>query len=73
MTVRLVSCTENLQVLTRTVGFGNLITGDASPGVTAYTTTRCAVDLISTMHKTGARNFLFLNVSSRSAINAKYL
>ena len=55
------------------VGFGNLITGDANPGVTAYTTTRCAVDLISTMHKTGARNFLFLNVSSRSAIDAKHL
>jgi hypothetical protein len=46
---------------------GQLISGLGAPGVSIVDTSRCAVDWISTLYKSGARKFLFQNVRISSS------
>ena len=52
-----------LWIGTNDVGVGTLLTGQQTPGVTLTDTVSCAVDWVSTLYKSGARNFIFQNVS----------
>ena len=52
-----------LWIGTNDVGVGTLLTGQQTPGVTLVDTVSCAVDWVSTLYKSGARNFIFQNVS----------
>ncbi|KAH7097804.1 SGNH hydrolase [Auriculariales sp. MPI-PUGE-AT-0066] len=47
---------------TNDVGIGNILTGDATPGVTVVDTTKCTVNAVKTLYDLGARNFLFMNM-----------
>jgi len=61
---------------TNDVGVGQLITGQAQPGVSVVDTTACAVSWVSTLYKFGARNFFFQNVKislPSSAIDRSHL
>ncbi|KIJ32821.1 carbohydrate esterase family 16 protein [Sphaerobolus stellatus SS14] len=51
-----------LWIGTNDLGVGELITGQANPGVTVVDTTTCAVNWVDRLYKTGARNFLFQNM-----------
>ena len=46
------------------MGFGALLTGKQREGVTVVDTTGCAVDWVRVLYASGARNFLFQNVST---------
>lgn len=52
-----------LWIGTNDVGVNSLIVGAGTKGVTIVDTVSCAVNWISTLYKSGARNFLFQNVS----------
>ena len=52
-----------LWIGTNDVGRAALITGDQVPGVTLVNVVECAVSWVQTMYDSGARNFLFQNVS----------
>ena len=52
-----------LWIGTNDVGANALLTGGQAPGVTIADTVACAVDWVSTLYKSGARNFIFQNVS----------
>ena len=51
-----------LWIGTNDVGRDALLTGGGAPGVTVVDTTACAVSWITTLYKSGARNFIFQNV-----------
>ncbi|GJJ09979.1 hypothetical protein Clacol_004204 [Clathrus columnatus] len=51
-----------LWIGTNDVGVGELITGQAMPGVSIVNTSECAVDWVQTMYGHGARNFFFQNM-----------
>ncbi|KAI0077017.1 carbohydrate esterase family 16 protein [Panus rudis PR-1116 ss-1] len=51
-----------LWVGTNDVGANTILTGQQAPGVTVVDTTECAVNWISTLYKSGARNFIFQNM-----------
>ncbi|KAH9926275.1 GDSL lipase/acylhydrolase [Epithele typhae] len=51
-----------LWIGTNDVGAGTLLTGQANPGVTVVDTTACAVNWVSALYKSGARNFIFQNM-----------
>ena len=51
------------------MGVGAVLTGDQTPGVTAVDVVSCAVNWVSTLYKSGARNFLFQNVSGYHLVN----
>lgn len=53
-----------LWIGTNDVGANAVLTGAQSPGVTIVNTTRCAVDWVNVLYQSGARNFLFQNVSA---------
>ncbi len=55
-----------LWIGTNDVGVNALLTGSGAPGVTLVDTVSCAINWITTLYKSGARNFLFQNVGSRS-------
>jgi ABC-type multidrug transport system permease subunit len=48
---------------TNDIGAGELLTGQATPGISIVNVSRCAVDVVQTLYKAGARNFLFQNVN----------
>ena len=52
------------------MGVGAVLTGDQTPGVTAVDVVSCAVNWVTTLYKSGARNFLFQNVSVVMRSNA---
>lgn len=52
-----------LWIGTNDVGVSALLTGGQAPGVTIVDTVSCAVNWIKTLYKSGARNFVFQNVS----------
>lgn len=52
-----------LWIGTNDVGANGLLTGHHAAGASVVDTTRCAVNWVKTMYDTGARNFLFQNVS----------
>lgn len=52
-----------LWIGTNDMGASALLTGDQASGVTAVDVVDCAVNWITTLYKSGARNFLFQNVS----------
>ena len=52
-----------LWIGTNDVGVGALLTGSQTPGVTIVDTTKCAVDWVRALYESGARNFVFQNVS----------
>ena len=52
-----------LWIGTNDIGVGELLTGQANPGVTVVQTTECVVDWVQTLYNFGARNFIFQNVS----------
>ncbi len=54
-----------LWIGTNDVGSNALLTGSQTPGVTLVDTVSCAVNWVKTLYKSGARNFLFQNVSTR--------
>lgn len=54
-----------LWIGTNDVGVGELITGQAVPGVSLVNTTTCAVGWVQTMYNLGARNFFFQNVRAQ--------
>ncbi|EIN06961.1 SGNH hydrolase [Punctularia strigosozonata HHB-11173 SS5] len=51
-----------LWIGTNDVGAGELLTGQATSGVTVVDTTECAIQWIKTLYGSGARNFLFQNM-----------
>ena len=51
------------------MGVGAVLTGDQTPGVTAVDVVSCAVNWVTTLYKSGARNFLFQNVSGNHLVN----
>ncbi|KAH9916237.1 hypothetical protein B0H21DRAFT_781973 [Amylocystis lapponica] len=51
-----------LWIGTNDVGVGALLTGSQTPGVTLVDTIDCAVNWISVMYESGARNFVFQNM-----------
>ncbi|KAF8655863.1 hypothetical protein AX16_002946 [Volvariella volvacea WC 439] len=56
---------ETLYVIwigTNDVGAGCLLTGDQTPGVTIVDTSACVTEWAKTLYKSGARNFLFMNM-----------
>ena len=52
-----------LWIGTNDVGVNSLIVGEGTPGVTLVNTTECAVNWVKVLYESGARNFLFQNVS----------
>ena len=58
-----------LWIGTNDVGVGELLVGGQAPGVTLVDTVTCAVNWVSTLYKSGARNFIFQNVSRWDAQN----
>ena len=54
-----------LWIGTNDVGANALLTGGQAQGVTIVDTVGCAVNWVSTLYKSGARNFIFQNVSAR--------
>ena len=52
-----------LWIGTNDVGVNSLIVGQGANGATIVDTVSCAVNWITTLYKSGARNFLFQNVS----------
>lgn len=56
-----------LWIGTNDVGANAVLTGAQSPGVTIVNTTRCAVDWVNVLYQSGARNFLFQNVSASAS------
>ena len=52
-----------LWIGTNDVGVGALLTGSQTPGVTVVDTVTCAVNWVQTLYNSGARNFIFQNVS----------
>ena len=52
-----------LWIGTNDVGESALLTGNQVPGVTIVDTTTCAVNWLQTLYDSGARNFIFQNVS----------
>lgn len=52
-----------LWIGTNDLGVSALLTGDQTPGVTLVNTTDCAVNWVKTLYESGARNFIFQNVS----------
>lgn len=54
-----------LWIGTNDVGANALLTGGEAPGVSLVDTVGCAINWVQTMYESGARNFLFQNVSAR--------
>ena len=54
-----------LWIGTNDVGANALLTGSQPPGVTLVDTVTCAVNWVKTLYDSGARNFIFQNVSRR--------
>ena len=54
---------DTLWIGTNDVGVNALLTGSQTPGVTVVDTVTCAVDWVQTLYDSGARNFIFQNVS----------
>lgn len=52
-----------LWIGTNDIGGNGLLTGHGAPGASLVETTNCAVNWVKVMYKSGARNFLFQNVS----------
>ncbi len=52
-----------LWIGTNDVGDSELLTGSQTPGVTVVDTVTCAVNWVTTLYNSGARNFIFQNVS----------
>lgn len=52
-----------LWIGTNDLGVGELLTGQSVPGVSIVNTSACAVSWVKALYDTGARNFLFQNVS----------
>ena len=48
------------------MGVNSLIVGEGTPGSTVVNTTTCAVNWVKTLYESGARNFLFQNVSKHA-------
>lgn len=61
-----------LWIGTNDVGAGALITG-SSPGATVVNTTTCAVNWVKTLYESGAKNFLFQNVSIALVLSKRVL
>lgn len=57
---------QRLSAGTNDVGSDQLVTGQSTPGVSIVDVSACAVDVIKTLYKSGARNFLFQNVRASS-------
>ena len=53
-----------LWIGTNDVGVNSLLVGQGGPGARVVNTTRCAVSWVKTLYDSGARNFLFQNVST---------
>ena len=61
-----------LWIGTNDVGDGALLTGHGAPGVTVVDTVTCAVNWVQTLYNSGARNFIFQNVShTRTHVNGR--
>ena len=52
-----------LWIGTNDVGASALLTGHQTPGVTLVDTVSCSINWVKTLYESGARNFLFQNVS----------
>ncbi len=52
-----------LWIGTNDVGVGALLTGSQTPGVTIVDTVACALNWVKVLYASGARNFIFQNVS----------
>ena len=52
-----------LWIGTNDLGVGQLLTAGQKPGVTVVDTVTCAVNWVQTLYNSGARNFIFQNVS----------
>lgn len=61
---------NTLWIGTNDVGVNSLLVGEGTAGSTVVDTTTCAVNWVKTLYASGARNFLFQNVSSRKAKRA---
>lgn len=61
-----------LWIGTNDVGRYALLTGDQEPGVTLVDTVGCAVNWVKTLYASGARNFLFQNVSTLYVFNLSF-
>lgn len=53
-----------LWIGTNDVGVNSLLVGQGVPGTSVVDTTTCAVSWVNTLYESGARNFIFQNVSS---------
>ena len=58
-----------LWIGTNDVGAGALLTGHQTPGVTIVDTVACAVNWIKVLYASGARNFIFQNVSDQPVLD----
>lgn len=52
-----------LWIGTNDVGANSLIVGQGAPDVTLVNVTECAINWVKVLYESGARNFLFQNVS----------
>ena len=55
------------------MGVGALLTGVQREGVTIVDTVGCAVDWVRALYASGARNFLFQNVSVENKLKEYWL
>lgn len=62
-----------LWIGTNDVGVNALITGSQTPGVTLVDTIGCAVEWVKVLYTSGARNFVFQNVSLIRSILEGYI
>ena len=61
-----------LWIGTNDVGANALLTGGQAPGVTIVDTVSCAVNWVKVLYESGARNFIFQNVSARPISELNY-
>jgi hypothetical protein len=54
-----------LWIGTNDVGVNSLLVGQGTPGVSLVNSTECAINWLKVLYESGARNFLFQNVSFR--------
>lgn len=57
--------------LTDDVGFGSLLTGNQTAGVTIVDVTECAVSWMTSLYSFGARNFIFQNMIPLQQVTLK--
>jgi hypothetical protein len=60
-----------LWIGTNDVGAGELLTGQAPPGVSVVDTAACAVGVVKSLYERGARKFLFQNVRPQGCMEER--